>query len=208
MADFGMRNHLDMGLPASTVTLANMPARNRCSGLAISACTRMVWLSGSTFESMALISPSNVAVLDRYPPWLPLSGCGRQHRQGLLRQGEGHIHVIQGLQGHDHGADRQVLAQVHVADAGVAGEGRADGFLGDVRLGVGHVGLGLLQVAVGRVHVGLGDQVLGEDVMGSAGRSALPASPEPGSPATARARCCHPAAPATGLSPLPGPNRS
>ena len=78
----------------------------------------------------------------------------------LLRQGEVDIEIVEVGQGDDRRAGVQVLADLDLAHAELAGEGRAHQLLGDDRLGVGDSRLGHGEVALVLIHGLLGGILL------------------------------------------------
>ncbi|MNZ75634.1 hypothetical protein D3C78_941140 [compost metagenome] len=89
---------------------------------------------------------------------------GLQQGEVLLRQEEVHQQGGQVLQGGDRGARRDVVADVHLADADGAAEGRVEAFLRQRCLELGDDGGGALVLGGETVELALGDGATGDQV--------------------------------------------
>ena len=78
----------------------------------------------------------------------------------LLRQGEVDIEIVEIGQGDDRRAGAEELADLDLAHAELAREGRAHELLGDDRLGMGHARLGDGEIALVLIHGLLGGILL------------------------------------------------
>src|SRR6266542_5363701 len=86
-------------------------------------------------------------------------GSDGELRHRLLGQQEVDEDRIERLQGGDHRAGREELAEIDLAQAELAGEGSAQGLLVDDRLLLGDLRLGVAQVGLVVVDDGLADRL-------------------------------------------------